>query len=85
MKPTVLKPCFSGWRQNAVRGGLRRRCGTGLDRRSGWFDLVVGAVTAALDHDGLDVMERPIQQGRGQGGVDIKDFLPEPVGASRGN
>jgi hypothetical protein len=48
-------------------------------------DLVLGAEAEALDDDGLEVMERPIQQGRGQGGVVAEDLLPEPVGASRGD
>ncbi len=63
---------------------LRRRCGIGWVQRSGWVDLVLGAVTAAFDHDGLDMVEQPIQQGCGQGGVVVEDLLPVFVGAIGG-
>lgn len=44
-------------------------------QRSGWVDLVLGATAAALDHDGFDVVEEPVQQGRGEGGVVVEDLL----------
>ena len=35
--------------------------------------MVLGALVAALDHDGLDMMEEAVQQSRGQVFTDLSD------------
>ena len=49
--------------------------GAGLSGRARASDLGVGltAVALALDHDGLDVVQQPVQQCRGQGGVVVEE------------
>lgn len=42
--------------------------------------MVLGAIAAALDHDGFYVVEEPVQQGRGEGGVVVEDLLPVFLG-----
>ena len=39
-------------------------------------DLILGAVAAALDDDGFDVVEEAVQEGCGEGGVVVEDLLP---------
>ena len=51
---------------------------------SGCGDLVLGAVAAALDEDGFDVMEEAVQECGGEGGVVVEDLRPVFVGAVGG-
>ena len=55
-----------------------RDAGAGPSGRLRDSDLDVGltAVALALDHDGLDVVQQPIQECRGQGGVVVEDPGP---------
>ena len=53
-------------------GVLRRRCGTGLDGRSGRIDLVLGAVAGVLYHNCLDMVKEAGPLGRGHGGIVIE-------------
>src|SRR5271170_7192197 len=50
----------------------------------GCFDLILHAVTLALDNHRFGVVQEPVQHGAGQGAVVVEDFGPMFIGLIRG-
>ncbi len=47
--------------------------------------FVSHTITVSFNNDPLPVMHQPVDQGRGQGVVHVKDFAPVPEGSIRGD
>ena len=74
-------------RDEGTRAGerRRRRLSRCLASGAGWVGrFVFHAIAVSFDNECLPVMHQPVDQGRGQGVVDIKQGAPFPEDAIRG-
>src|SRR6266567_8166264 len=72
-------------RRGHAGGERRRRLSRCLASGAGWVGrFVFHAIAVSFDNECLPVMHQPVDQGRGQGVVDIKQGAPFPEDAIRG-